>query len=129
MARRKQRTGQDERRTWEKGCSLLFLVLQTFQGSRLPFLRTGRGPVHLLPSHEPHREEVLYFPILHPHQTNRKTLGSHLLTCSSGAMRAWVDSSPSEGCRRLLVEGRRGAENRGPSPGQPGKPLEKLETV
>lgn len=54
----------------------------------------------------------------------------HMCTCSSEAMRVWVDSSPGEGCRRLLVEGRRGSEeNREASPGQPGKPLEKPETV
>lgn len=78
---------------------------------------------------DPYWKEVPYILTLIPTQTNREGRGSCLLTCSSGTMRAWVDSSPSEGCRRLLVEGCRGAENRGASPGQPAKPLEKLETV
>lgn len=113
-----------------EGCSLLlFLALQTFQGSGLPFLGQEGALSTFFPLMSLTGRRCCIFPTSYPHQTNRKTLGSQLLTCSSGAMRAWVDSSPSEGWRRLLVEGRRGAENRGPSPGQPGKPLEKLEMV
>lgn len=85
---------------------LLLLLRSGGEGpNKSSVFQPSLGPAHLGPAH-------------------------HMCTCSSEARSVWVDSSPGEGCRRLLVEGRRGAEeNRGPSPGQPGKPLEKLEAV
>lgn len=54
--------GQDEALHGERAAVSSSSCPPNLPGKRPPFLGTGRGPVHFLPSHEPHWQEVLYFP-------------------------------------------------------------------